>query len=99
MTREWTLGAVLDAIADADPDLLMTVCGSRRSTLRESALRPRRLANFLVDRGFGAHVEEVEDVLRADPGIADALVVGRGSHRWGEEVVAVVALAPSAEVT
>jgi 3-oxocholest-4-en-26-oate---CoA ligase len=55
MDNEWTLGAVLDAIADADPDRLMTVCGDRRSTFRDSALRTRRLANFLVDRGFGAH--------------------------------------------
>jgi 3-oxocholest-4-en-26-oate---CoA ligase len=30
-------------------------------------------------------------VLRAHPGVADALVVGRPSERWGEEIVAVVA--------
>ena len=29
---EWTIGAVLDAIADVVPDRLMTVCGRRRST-------------------------------------------------------------------
>lgn len=55
MTNEWTLGAVLDVIADAVPDRVMTVCGNRSSTFRESALRTRRLANFLLDRGFGAH--------------------------------------------
>jgi fatty-acyl-CoA synthase len=32
---EWTVGAVLDAIADVIPDRLMTVCGSRRSTFAE----------------------------------------------------------------
>jgi 3-oxocholest-4-en-26-oate---CoA ligase len=54
---EWTIGAVLDAIADVVPDRLMTVCGSRRSTFAESASRTRRLANFLIGRGLGAHRE------------------------------------------
>jgi fatty-acyl-CoA synthase len=55
MTKEWTLGAVLDVIADADPDRVMTVCGSRSSTFKDSALRSGQLANFLVGREFGAH--------------------------------------------
>ncbi len=50
---EWTIGAVLDAIADVVPDRLMTVCGDRRSTFAESAERTSRLANYLSDRGFG----------------------------------------------
>ena len=54
---EWTIGAVLDAIADVIPDRTMTLCGSRRSTFAESADRTRRLANFLAGRGFGAHRE------------------------------------------
>jgi fatty-acyl-CoA synthase len=54
---EWTIGAVLDAIADVIPDRTMTVCGDRRSTFAESADRTRRLANFLADKGFGAHRE------------------------------------------
>jgi 3-oxocholest-4-en-26-oate---CoA ligase len=54
---EWTIGAVLDAIADVVPDRTMTVCGDRRSTYGESADRTRRLANFLSDRGFGVHRE------------------------------------------
>jgi len=54
---EWTLGAVLDAIADVVPDRRMTVCGDRSSTFAESADRTRRLANFLVGRGFGVHHE------------------------------------------
>jgi acyl-CoA synthetase (AMP-forming)/AMP-acid ligase II len=57
---EWTLGAVLDAIADADPDRLITVCGTRRSTFGETAERTRRLANFLAGRGLGAHRERAE---------------------------------------
>jgi fatty-acyl-CoA synthase len=54
---EWTIGAVLDAIADVIPDRTMTVCGNRRSTYAESADRTRRLANFLAAKGFGAHRE------------------------------------------
>ncbi len=52
---EWTVGAVLDAIADVVPDRLMTVCGNRRSTFAESAQRTSRLANYLSDKGFGAY--------------------------------------------
>jgi 3-oxocholest-4-en-26-oate---CoA ligase len=57
---EWTIGAVLDAIADVIPDRTMTVCGSRRSTFGESADRTRRLANFVAGKGFGAHQERDE---------------------------------------
>ena len=54
---EWTVGAVLDAIADVIPDRPMTVCGDRRSTFAESARRTTQLANFLNANGFGAHRE------------------------------------------
>ncbi len=54
---EWTIGAVLDAIAEVVPDRPITICGDRRSTFAETADRTRRLANFLADRGFGAHRE------------------------------------------
>ncbi|OBB79990.1 acyl-CoA synthetase [Mycobacterium colombiense] len=54
---EWTIGAVLDEIADVIGDRTMTVCGNRRSTFRESAERTRRLANFLAGNGLGAHRE------------------------------------------
>jgi fatty-acyl-CoA synthase len=57
---EWTIGAVLDAIAQAVPDRLMTVCGDRRSTFGQSADRTRRLANYLAAQGFGAHSEREE---------------------------------------
>jgi 3-oxocholest-4-en-26-oate---CoA ligase len=42
--------------------------------------------------GEKVFVEEVEDVLRRHPAIADVLVVGRASERFGHEVVAVVQL-------
>ncbi len=57
---EWTVGAVLDAIADVIPDRLMTVCGDRRSTFAESAQRTGRLANFLNANGFGVHLPREE---------------------------------------
>ncbi|BBY01898.1 acyl-CoA synthetase [Mycobacterium seoulense] len=52
---EWTVGAVLDAIADVVPDRLMTVCGDRVSTFAESAVRTNRLANYLSGKGFGVY--------------------------------------------
>jgi fatty-acyl-CoA synthase len=48
--------------------------------------------------GEKVFVEEVEAVLLTHPGIIDALVVGRPSDRFGQEVVAVVSgsdLAPA----
>ncbi|ORV65651.1 acyl-CoA synthetase [Mycobacterium gastri] len=51
---QWTIGAVLDAIAQVIPDRQMTVCGPRRSTFAESAARTNRLANYLHGNGFGA---------------------------------------------
>lgn len=52
---EWTIGDVVDAIADVIPDRTMTVCGDRITTYGEMAVRTRRLANYLADKGFGAH--------------------------------------------
>ncbi|WP_046319952.1 acyl-CoA synthetase [Mycobacterium sp. UM_Kg1] len=58
--REWTLGAVLDAIAEVVPDRTMTVCGDRRTSFAESAERTRRLANYLAGRGLGAWRERAQ---------------------------------------
>jgi 3-oxocholest-4-en-26-oate---CoA ligase len=44
--------------------------------------------------GEKVHAEEVEQALKAHPGVYDALVVGRPSERWGTEIVAVVAADP-----
>jgi len=48
--------------------------------------------------GEKVFVEEVEDVLRRHPDVADALVIGRPSERFGQEVVAVVAPAEGAVI-
>ena len=42
-------------------------------------------------------VEEVETAIASHPAVADVVVAGRPSERWGQEVVAVVALADSAK--
>ena len=42
--------------------------------------------------GEKVFAEEVEEAVKAHPAVLDAIVVGRPSDRWGQEVVAVVAL-------
>ncbi|OMC53609.1 acyl-CoA synthetase [Mycobacterium sp. IS-836] len=44
-------------------------------------------------------VEEVETAIASHPAVADVVVAGRPSERWGQEVVAVVALAEGAEAS
>ncbi len=44
--------------------------------------------------GEKVYPEEVEAVLKAHPGVEDAVVVGVPDERWGERVVAVVTLRP-----
>ena len=43
--------------------------------------------------------EEVEQAIAQHPDVADVVVCGRPSERWGSEVVAVVQLPPGAPVT
>jgi fatty-acyl-CoA synthase len=43
--------------------------------------------------------EEVETAIAAHPGVADVVVSGRPSERWGQEVVAIVALAAGAQLS
>lgn len=57
---EWTIGAVVDAIAEVVGDREMTVCGTRRTTFAQGAELTRRLANFLASAGLGAHRERDE---------------------------------------
>ncbi|MFD4442033.1 AMP-binding protein [Nocardia sp. NPDC058519] len=57
---EWTISAVFDEVAAAVPDRTVTVCGERRRTFGETALRTRKFANFLAERGFGAHTPRAE---------------------------------------
>ena len=47
--------------------------------------------------GEKVFVEEVEDALKHSEGVADVVVVGRPDERFGQAVVAIVALAPGTE--
>ena len=49
--------------------------------------------------GEKVFAEEVEVVITSHPAVFDAVVCGRPSLRWGNEVVAIVALRPDATVT
>ncbi|WP_066373150.1 AMP-binding protein [Herbidospora mongoliensis] len=49
-----------------------------------------REATVINTAGEKVFAEEVEGVLREVDGVVDALVVGRPSEKWGQEVVAVV---------
>ncbi len=49
--------------------------------------------------GEKVFAEEVEGVLKKHAAVYDAVVCGRPSERWGQEVVAIVQLAPGAVVT
>jgi acyl-CoA synthetase (AMP-forming)/AMP-acid ligase II len=44
-------------------------------------------------------VEEVEEALKRHPAVEDAVVCGRPSERWGQEVVAIVELRSGATAT
>lgn len=57
---EWTIGDVVDAIADVVGDRHMTVCGERTTTYAEMAERTRRFANFLAERDFGVHCDRAQ---------------------------------------
>lgn len=48
--------------------------------------------------GEKVFAEEVEEALKRHPEVADCLVVGRPSRRWGNEVVGVVATTPGSDV-
>jgi fatty-acyl-CoA synthase len=48
--------------------------------------------------GEKVFAEEVEEAVKAHPGVADAIVCGRPSEKWGAEVVALVERRPGSEV-
>ncbi len=73
----------------------VVISGDRAGLDEDGTLRLFGRDSLVVNTGGEkVFVEEVEEVLRAHPAIADALVVGRPSERWGEELVALVELRP-----
>lgn len=57
-----------------------------------------RVKDLIIVSGFNVYPAEVEEVLRAQPGIADAAVVGEPDSRSGQTVVAYVVAAPGSVV-
>ena len=78
----------------------VVVSGDRGSLEADGTLRLYGRDSLVINTGGEkVFVEEVEAVLRAPPGVADALVVGRDSERWGQQVVALVQTHPGVELT
>ncbi len=70
----------------------VVVSGDRAALESDGTLRLYGRDSLVVNTGGEkVFVEEVEAVLRAHAAVADALVVGRPSERWGEEIIAIVA--------
>jgi 3-oxocholest-4-en-26-oate---CoA ligase len=77
----------------------VVIPGDRASVESDGTLRLYGRDSLVVNTGGEkVFVEEVEEVLRTHPSVADALAVGRPSERWGQEVVALVALQPESGV-
>jgi fatty-acyl-CoA synthase len=76
----------------------VVISGDRGALAHDGTLRLFGRDSLIVNTGGEkVFVEEVEEVLRAHPDVTDALVVGRPSGRWGEELVALIALREGAE--
>lgn len=68
------------------------VAGDRARLLADGRIQLLGRDSVTINTGGEkVHAEEVEQALKAHPSVHDALVVGRPSERWGQEVVAVVA--------
>jgi acyl-CoA synthetase (AMP-forming)/AMP-acid ligase II len=57
-----------------------------------------RLDDMIITGGFNVWPAEVETVVAAHPGVAEAVVVGMPDDHWGEAVTAVVIARPGARV-
>ncbi len=80
------------------------MCGTRclaiaRVTSQDGSIELLgRESQTINSGGEKIFVEEVETALASHPAVADVVVSGRPSERWGQEVVAIVALAEGASV-
>jgi fatty-acyl-CoA synthase len=73
------------------------VAGDRARILADGGIELHGRDSVTINTG-GEKVfaEEVEQALKLHPAVFDAVVVGRPSERWGQEVVGVVQLRPDA---
>ena len=76
------------------------VAGDRAAWTGEGTIELHGRESVTINTG-GEKVfaEEVEQAIKHHPAVYDALVVGRPSERWGQEVVAVVAVRHDAAVS
>ncbi|MFN3231509.1 MAG: long-chain-fatty-acid--CoA ligase [Alphaproteobacteria bacterium] len=58
-----------------------------------------RLKDMIVSGGENIYCAEVEAALFEHPAVREAAVIGVPSEKWGEEVLAIVALEPDQELT
>lgn len=79
--------------------LRVAVSGDRARLLADGRIEFLGRESVTINTG-GEKVfaEEVEQAVTSHPAVADAIVAGRPSERWGQEVVAVVAFAPGRDV-
>lgn len=85
-------GATADTFPVIDGERY-AIPGDRATIEQDGTIRVLGRDSLVVNTGGEkVFVEEVEDVLRTHPMVADALVVGRPSERWGQEVAALVQL-------
>jgi fatty-acyl-CoA synthase len=68
-----------------DPDGFLYICD--------------RVKDMIITGGENVYPAEVETVLYAHPAIAEVAVLGQPDEKWGEAVIAVVALKPGASLT
>jgi len=76
------------------------VAGDRARLLADGSIELHGRDSVTINTG-GEKVfaEEVEQALKRHPAVFDALVVGRPSERWSQEIVAVVQLRPETVAT
>ncbi len=77
-----------------------SVPGDRARHLADGAIELLGRDSVTINSG-GEKIfaEEVESAVASHPAVADVVVAGRPSERWGQEVVAVVALAEGADAS
>ncbi|BBU21914.1 acyl-CoA synthetase [Mycobacterium xenopi] len=90
-TKTGTTFPVIDGVRYAIP-------GDRARHLADGSIELLGRDSVCINSG-GEKVfaEEVETAIASHPAVADVVVAGRPSERWGQEVVAIVALAEGAQ--